>query len=134
MRMAALSATLFAVCITFAGTAIAENEWVRVKGGSWEPTAAVLTNIKETLQSYIKEQAKAPARPLRKWREYTFQYQGIEDKGRNYVFINALCRPDPRWKLEDDFQMVFDGGSCYFHLNYDPARRQFFGLIINGEA
>ena len=133
MRPATASA-LFFICVAFAGVALAENKWVRVKGGSWEPTATVLADMKKALEPYMKDQAKLQARELRKWREYTIQYQGVEEKGRRYVFINALCRPDPRWKLEDDFQMVFDGGSCYFHLKYDSTRRQFADLIINGEA
>jgi hypothetical protein len=133
MRPATASA-LFFTCVAFAGAALAENEWVRVKGGSWEPTDIVFADMKKALEPFMKDQAKLQARELRKWREYTIQYQGVEEKGRKYVFINALCRPDPRWKLEDDFQMVHDGGSCYFHLKYDPTRRQFADLIINGEA
>ena len=134
MRIAFPSIACFLVSMAFAGGVLAENRWIHVKGGSWHPTATVMNDVKTALEPYIKEQAKIRERKLRNWGEYIFQYQGGEEKGRRYLFINALCRPDPRWKLEDDFQMVFDGGSCYFHLEYDPTRREFHGLIINGDA
>jgi len=135
MRLGIASALLL-TCLAFGGMAIAENEnkWVRVKGGTWEPSTNAIAGIKRALQPYIKEQAKLQGRNLMEWREYTFQYQGVDENGRKYVFINALCRPDPKWKLEDDFRIVFDGGPCYFHLKYDPARGQFVDLMINGEA
>ena len=134
MRPAFLGIACFLISMAFAGGVLAENRWVRVKGGSWEPTATVLNDAKTALEPYIKGQAKNLGRELRNWREYTFQYQGSEEKGRRYLFINALCRSDSRWKLKDDFQMVFDGGSCYFHLKYEPTRREFSDLIINGDA
>jgi len=133
MRLA-IATVLFCVCGAFTGTALAENKWVHIKGGSWEPSATVLADIKKRLEPYVSNQAKLQARRLRKWREYLFQYQGGEEKGRKYVFINALCRPDAGWKLEEDFYIVRDGGSCYFHLKYDPTRRRFAELTINGEA
>jgi len=29
---------------------------------------------------------------------------------------------------------VMDGGACFFNVKYDPAKKSFYDLTINGEA
>ena len=79
-------------------------------------------------------QAKAGGRELHDWKTYTFQYQGQEESGKKFVFVNAFCVNDKRWKLNKKMVLVLDGGTCFFNVKYDPEKNQFFGLTINGEA
>ena len=121
-------------CLALGASAAAENVWVKVKGGSWEPSPKMIAELKAGVEPYVKDQAMAQGRKLRNWREYTFQYQGQEESERKSIFINALCIGDDRWHLDREMVIVLDGGSCFFNVKYDPARKQFYGLSINGGA
>ncbi len=128
------SLTLFFLCLALFTSVNAADRWIRVYGGKWEPDSQMLNDIKIHIESYVKRQAKAQKRELKKWKSYTFQYQGWEANGRKYVFINALCKHTEDGSLDKEIIAVCDGGSCFFNLKYDPVSREFFGLIINGEA
>jgi len=84
----------------------------------------------------MKSQEKVFGRALKKWNTYRFQYQGQEEKGRKFIYINAFCNLyNPKGvNLEHSFVLVDDGGSCFFDLKYDPAADTFFDAFINGEA
>jgi hypothetical protein len=94
----------------------------------------MLTDLKAQIESYVKSQTKTQGRELKRWRDYTFQYQGREEKGRNYIFfMNALCTPTDQQRLDKQIIVILDGGSCFLNLKYDPLRKAFFDLFINGE-
>jgi len=112
----------------------AENTWVRVNGGSWEPDRQLVRELKAQLEPYVKATAKAQGRELRNWSEYIFQYQGLEEKGRKYVLVNAICHRDRDWNLEQRIIFVRDGGPCFFNLRFDPKRKRYYDLAINGYA
>jgi len=112
----------------------AGDTWVKVSGGSWGPSPTMLTDLKAQIESYVKGQAKTQGRELKRWQDYTFQYQGREEKGRKFIFINALCIQSDRQRLDKEMIIIFDGGSCFFNLRFDPDRNEFFDLFINGEA
>jgi hypothetical protein len=125
---------LIALFFGWSAAVYAENTWIQVKGGDWVPEAQTLTELKAGVAPYAQGQAQAQGRKLRNWSNYTFQYQGIEGKGRKFILVNALCHKDAGWNLEQRMIMVLDGGSCFFRLKFDPERRQYFDLTINGEA
>ena len=133
LRMTLRAATLVVSLATGATSAGAESDWIRVEGG-WVPGPHVLREIRAGLQPYVERQAHIQRRKLRNWGQYTFQYQGREEKGHRYVFVNALCHRDPSWNLEKRMVLVLDGGSCFFQLKVDPEQRRYYELIINGEA
>jgi hypothetical protein len=112
----------------------AAGTWVKVIGGSWDPSPAMLTDLKAQIESYVKSHAKAQGRELKRWQGYTFQYQGQEEKGRKYIFVNALCASTDQQTLDKQIIVILDGGSCFFNLKYDPGQKVFFDLFINGEA
>jgi hypothetical protein len=122
-----LSATLVA-------SAKPDDRWVKVEGGSWVPTNETIAKIKEHIEPFVRTQAKLDSRELREWRNYTFQYQGQEVRGRKFVFVNSFCVNDDRWQLNKQMVLVLDGGTCFFNVKYDPKKNQFFELFINGEA
>ncbi|SRR5258706_8034875 len=114
--------------------ATAENLWVEVEGGSWVPNTEVISRLKEHIEPFVSNKAKTEGRKLREWKTYNFQYQGREENGKKFVYVNAFCINDKRWQLKKQVVFVFDGGTCFFNLKYDPKTNQFFSLQINGEA
>jgi hypothetical protein len=112
----------------------AADRWVKVRGASWDPSPAMLADLKAQIEHYVRSQAKAQGRELKNWQDYTFQYQGQEETGRKFIFINALCAQRDWQRLDKEIIIVFDGGSCFFNVKYDPLKKAFFDLIINGEA
>jgi len=114
--------------------AVGGDTWVKVSGGSWDPSPTMLTDLNAQIESYVKSQANAQGRKLKRWQDYTFQYQGQEEKGRKYIFVNALCASTDRQTLDKQIIFILDGGSCFFNLKYDPGQKVFFDLFINGEA
>jgi hypothetical protein len=123
-----------ALCVAVITTTGAAERWIKVAGGKWDPSSTMLTDLKAQIESYVKSQAKAQGRELKRWQDYTFQYQAREEKGRKYIFINALCASTDRHTLDKQIIVILDGGSCFFNLKYDPGQKVFFDLIINGEA
>jgi hypothetical protein len=113
-----------------------ESSWSLVQGGTWTPSDQILSKIKTHLEPYMKSQEKVFGRSLKKWNTYRFQYQGQEEKGNKFVYINAFCNiHGPKGiNVRKDFVFVHDGGGCFFQLKYDPIADKFFDAFINGEA
>jgi hypothetical protein len=128
------AAIWLALALIVATSVNAADGWIKVDGGEWDPTPKMLNDLKNQIESYVQSQAKAQGRELKNWQDYTFQYQGQEEKGRKYIFVNALCNQRDRQGLDKKIVIIFDGGSCYFNVKYDPSQKVFFALFINGEA
>ena len=67
---------------------------------------------------------------------YKRQYFGLTHGGKKWILVNSFC--EAFWKRNDYWRDsivdVFDGGSCFFMVLYDPSSSQFDRLMINGEA
>lgn len=128
------AAALLALVITLATSVNANDRWIKVAGGKWNPTPKMLNDLKNEIESYVQSQAKAQRRELKNWNNYVLQYQGQKEKGQKFIFINALCAKKDRQGLDKEMFIIFDGGSCYFNVKYDPYKKVFYDLFINGEA
>jgi hypothetical protein len=124
----------FILCLALFANVKAAETWVKVSGGKWAPSPEILTDVRSQIESYVRGHAKAQGRELKRWQDYTFQYQAREEKGRKYIFVNALCGSTDRHTLDKQIIVILDGGSCFFNLKYDPLRKTFFDLFINTEA
>lgn len=120
--------TLFGI---FAAAAI--GSWIAISGGPWSPSPAQVTEIQSGLKSFVVQQATQQHRKIPDWSSYTFQYQGQMDSGQRVVYINASCISPPEY-AQRQFVLALDGGTCFFEVKYDPAKRRFFQLVFNGEA
>src|SRR2546425_735 len=125
-------ATVLLLCVCN-GVLAADDRWIMVKG-AWEPAQATVRDLEAQLAPYAKKTAQMQGRKLRNWEEYVFQYQAQEANGRRYILVNALCHVFPKRDLTKEIVLVLDGGSCYFNAKYDPERRQYYELLINGDA
>lgn len=124
-------AIIFIISLTLAAVANADNIWVKAKEGNWEPSGEILTAMKTEIEAYVKNEAKVQRRELLNWNEYMFQYLATEVKGQKNILVNALCgKRDPQ-ELEY-FHLTAGGGNCYFSLKYDPEKKHYYGLFVNG--
>lgn len=112
---------------------ISLGSWVLISGGAWSPAPEEISEIQSRLELFVKQQAADQHRKLPNWLNYTFQYQGQMDGENKIVFVNAFCIAPPEY-VQQQFVMVFDGGTCFFEVKYDPNKKAFFQLTFNGDA
>jgi len=118
-----------------------ESRWVEVKGGTWKVDAATVQDLKAGIVAFVEtdndpnsESSQKNIKGLQqRWKNYSVQYQGAKRNGTRVVFLNALCSQGER-DLDKGFVRIYDGGDCYFVLNYDPQAKKFSDLWINGEG
>ena len=60
--------------------------------------------------------------------KYVYQYQFT---GENKMKIFALCAEWENANLRKDFLVIFNGGSCYFFIEYDYKNHRFSKLQVN---
>ncbi|MDJ0976356.1 MAG: hypothetical protein QNJ98_17980 [Planctomycetota bacterium] len=126
---------------------------------AWRPDARTVRTALGAVRGHLEAQLERtwPAEELdtEAWHEilrgvlaqlgdYRCQAIGYIDGDRRLVFLNFVHRvslePHPdddpnepdRWPTEP--HLVDDGGDYYWQVVYDPAKRQFFHLYVNGEA
>jgi hypothetical protein len=66
---------------------------------------------------------------------YCRQYLGFIRDGKELIYVNAFCSgyfEEDSWKRE--FIFVFDGGSCFFQVVYDPKKKTIIEFSVNGSA
>ena len=58
---------------------------------------------------------------------------GKNSKGEKVVWVNCLCRVhDQSWKSR--IYSLEDGGNCYFHFKVNLQTKEYYDLIVNGDA
>jgi hypothetical protein len=101
---------------------------------SWQPTKADIEGLEANLpyMSELPARDWNPARVVLHPERYFRQYVAIIDAGKRKIFVNAMCNVPsvPDWHVR--FISTADGGSCFWHVTYDPATRKFSVLEING--
>ena len=113
--------------------AIVVGSWLHIPDGSWSPAPEQLSELRNSLEPFVKQQALTQHLQLPKWQNYTFQFQGQVDEGQKIIFVNAFCS-SPLEQARVQFVVVFDGGSCFFQVKYNPNKKLFYQLMFNGEA
>ena len=111
-------------------------QWLEVAGGSWKPTALVLSRAEAALRKSLaaRLQKKVTAG---EWHRYSIQYQGgTAPTGHQLVEVNAFCSTMPeQWRahfdLAHEWVRVYGGGSCYFRAHYDSTTDTVSNFRIN---
>jgi hypothetical protein len=105
---------------------------------SWQPSGDDLRGLEANLPqiSSMKENGRGPAWRIENPTQYFRQYLAIVQSGKRQIFVNAFCRAtegdSEGW--HHNLQIVYDGGTCYWQVFYDPLTQKFSNLMINGVA
>ena len=126
------------------------GSWRYVPDGAWEPGKATMSAIRSGIKPFVVKQASAARLHLKDWSSYAFEYQGRIKDRHKIVFISGVCHldeprrtmqqltlPEPlipadEWYYVKQFHIPAGGGTCVFHVSYDPKRGKFFDLEFNG--
>lgn len=110
--------------------AVDTGRWVRVHGGAWDPSPAILSELETALKPAVTSAARNRGR-LAPWSEYTFQYQGRNSPlARRFVYVNAFCRYEGG-SLSKEWVQIDDGGACFFSAKYDPDKKLIYDVEVN---
>jgi hypothetical protein len=104
---------------------------------SWQPTKSDIEGLEANLRHISDLQARGwkPAQHIDHPEQYYRQYLALLATGnKRKIFVNAFCdiSSSPDWRSR--LVLTVDGGSCYWHVTYDPATMKFSGLEINGRG
>jgi hypothetical protein len=102
----------------------------------WTPSEAEVRVLERSLPEFLAAHWPKDRGPKIDASRHKRQYFGVTRNGHKLVFVNAFCeehtQQDPDWSKH--FVFVFDGGSCFFQLYYDPSANSFLDLRVNGFA
>lgn len=121
--------------------------WTHEGSGFWTPTLAEVTELEQKLPDYLLQRlgdqpynpwgTGSAAIPL--WKKaplYKRQYVGVTKEGVHVIHVIFFCALDfgrpYNWHVYP--LVVFDGGDCFFRIDYDPKSGLFSDLGVNGEA
>jgi hypothetical protein len=87
-----------------------------------------LPKIEDTLWLFLTSNYKGS---FQSRASYTYQYIVLDE---NKYHVYGHCDLIDTEVARKQFQLVDDGGSCYFDIKYDSSNNSFFELWVNGEA
>lgn len=112
----------------------------------WVPSELDIQNLELQLEKFIVKRNKKklyyegngyPIISIN-LKKYIRQYVGyLSSKGEKIIYVNCFWyeKNDPFSKnWESRLIQVFDGGSYYWQIHYNVARKRFFSYSINGVA
>lgn len=103
---------------------------------TWTPSSDIVREMEERIDDIRSLRAGCCIRGTRitNLESYYFQYAGIVVNDRKLIYVNAFWgSPDSEAWLTQPV-MYCDGGSGSWGVLYDPERRVFFELHVNGIA
>ena len=123
----------------------------------WTPDESDLAGVEDHLEDYLKVmwmKSREGRKEMPEWKAYYRQVGGIVQNGERLLFISYAWAwwMDPQfeasrkketersgrhyeagwWKTKPIF--VYDGGSAYFRVIYDPKKKQFVWYDKNGNV
>ena len=103
----------------------------------YDPTMEDIEAAEEILAACFTKESSGTANPFygRKLEDYNRQFVGAEiEGGDKVIFINCFCGAESEilknWKTQ--IIMVADGGNCFFHVNVNLKRKEYYSLMVNG--
>lgn len=107
----------------------------------WRPTPSQLSQLEEDLSHFLPHVDSLVR--YRYWgdhvsfRAYHRQYVGLQGFGEQRViavngFLDLESERHPNWRR--NMACMDDGGTNYWHVQYDPVARRFRGFGFNGTA
>ena len=114
-----------------------ETKKLNLFGGDaplWTPEVDQVQELESLLLKYLKAHPPIDDKPVGNLSDYGRQYFGVTKKDRKLIYLNAFCNPSGFDQWKKGMILVKDGGSCYFQVYFDPARKEFIHLHYNGQA
>ena len=105
-------------------------------GEYWTPTEEEILGLEGQLGTFLRQNSAAFNRQPPVWEQlenYKRQYAGLTIKGRQVIHGNFFCT-DTGLDWTQEWVLVFDGGDCFFQLQFDMESGSFIDLMVNGEA
>ncbi len=100
----------------------------------WTPSDSDIRALEAALPVFLAKSWPADRGRLDDLVKYRRQYFGLSRDSQRVIFVNAFCgsfaETTPDW--QEHFVFVFDGGGCFFQVYYDPSKKEFHGLRVNG--
>ena len=115
------------ILILLCSTSAYSDSWVAVDGGVVE-IQLKSKELENSLWQYLSVNSK---RKFEERSSYIYQYQATSKKT---IRINAMCHVFSKEGLNEEFVLVFDGGSCYFEVKYNIKTGKFTDLFVNGSS
>jgi hypothetical protein len=113
------------------------TRWYEVSGGAWLVPEATVKEMRGSLQRSADQSHKGNGKKLvRSLSSDTVQYQGLVNEERKQVLLRGSCTVKEKSSatLASEWNLVLDGGNCYYEAVYDPLRKRFISFQFNGEA
>lgn len=108
--------------------------------GTWSPSEAEIAQLEKDLPKLARLKSSlcclVGAR-INDPSSYFRQYLGLIIGGQRLIYINAFFDPAAHYDHSPWLQRVVDacdGGSSFWGAMYDPKRRRFSDLAVNGMA
>jgi hypothetical protein len=99
----------------------------------WTPTKEDVLAAEDQITAYLKKNPKFHMPDLwRKLPEYSRQYLGIVVNGHRRIFCTFFCSAD--LPLTDKPFVEFDGGECFFRVQYDVDEKQCYDFNEIGQG
>lgn len=116
---------------------VARTEWKGFASPDdfWTPALSDALALEQRLPDHLRREL-AHTEDHTLWRRaplYKRQYVGIRKQGRRTILANFFC-DTLRMKWRTNRYEVFDGGDCFFQIEYDVDEQTFSNLMINGKA
>jgi len=115
---------LLALALTVATTVNAADGWIKSLGVNGTlPENAPMMKLKLNPMLAVEQKHKGKNSELGRL------YLSIPRAGRKRPEVhiyNALCSQRDRQGLDKKMVVIFDGGSCYFNVKYDPSLERIF--------
>jgi len=105
------------------------------KAPYWTPAADQIEELESLLPKYLGLHPPIDDKPVTNLSAYGRQYFGVTENNRRLSYLNAFCSPERfEDRREKELILVKDGGSCYFQIHFDAAKKEFTRLLYNGKA
>ena len=115
----------------------AAARWITQRG-TWQPAPTDIDSLERNLSLVSRLKAEnwpADSRiTIDHPERYFRQYIAVIQKGKKLIYVSAFCDQIPVASWRQEFIQINDGGSCCWQAYYDPAKREFSALRINGVA
>lgn len=110
------------------------GDWIEVRGGAWSVDTGIYVDMASRVQKAANTAPKpgADAKPV-PLDGYTMQYQGVMQGSTKMIHILGACKVEDAMlrKLVSQWNVVSNGGACYFEADYNPSSKTFTKFSFN---